>query len=199
MFGRTFSWRLSNASQYEKIIAEILLQRTKAQTVESFIRTFIIRFPSWSELSSNSVDDIAYFIRPIGLFNQKAKKLHDLGVELVLRDCIIPNSREELEKLPGVGQYIANSILLFSFQQREPLLDVNMQRVLERYFGPRILVDIRYDPYLQKLSRLVVACDNPVDINYGILDFASLVCKIKEPLCISCVISKKCEYLNNPK
>ncbi len=41
-----------------------------------------------------------------------------------------------------------------------PLLDVNMSRVLERYFGPRSLADIRYDPYLQNLAQRLVACDD---------------------------------------
>jgi A/G-specific adenine glycosylase len=195
--GRTFPWRVTSASFYEKIIAEILLQRTKATSVASFFQIFITRFPSWHSLAISKVGDIAEFIHPIGLYNQKAKKIHDLGIELDSRNYIFPNTREELEKLPGVGQYIASSILLFCFQQKEPLLDVNMQRVIERFFGPRRLVDIRYDPYLQNLSRLIVSCSNPIDINYGVLDFASLVCKIKEPLCLSCLIRKRCLFFNN--
>ena len=106
-------------------------------------------------------------------------------------------SRRKIEALPGVGQYIANAILMFCHGEPQPLLDTNMARVLERYFGPRKLADIRYDPYLQDLSRKVVNGNNPHIINWAILDFAALVCKIRSPLCESCPLARKCRSAFN--
>ena len=50
-----------------------------------------------------------------------------------------------------------------------------MSRVLERFFGKRKLSDIRYDPYLQKLSAIIVEHHKTKEINWAILDFASFV------------------------
>jgi A/G-specific adenine glycosylase len=93
-----------------------------------------------------------------------------------------------------VGQYIANAAMLFGKHAAEPLLDVNMARVLERYFGPRTLADIRYDPYLQSLARWVISGSNPVRLNWAILDFAAAVCIVRNPSCGSCPLSSECEY-----
>ncbi len=69
-----------------------------------------------------------------------------------------------------------------------------MARVLERYFGPRKLVDIRYDKYLQELSYKVVNHDYSKNINWAILDLAALICKAQAPKCIKCPLKLKCEY-----
>lgn len=69
-----------------------------------------------------------------------------------------------------------------------------MARVLERFFGPRKLVDIRYDPYLQTLSYKVVAGNDSVFTNWAVLDLASLVCKNKNPQCGICPLVNKCRY-----
>ena len=110
-----------------------------------------------------------------------------------------PRTRGEIEELPGVGQYIANAILMFCQDEPQPLLDVNMARVLERFFGSRKLADIRYDPYLQKLAREVLPRKRYKEFNWAILDFASLICKARKPLCLKCPLEIRCRYFNQDK
>jgi A/G-specific adenine glycosylase len=104
-----------------------------------------------------------------------------------------PAAREELESLPGIGQYIANAILLLCHGQPQPLLDVNMARVLERNFGPRQLVDIRYDPYLQTLANRVISSVDARRLNWAVLDLAAVVCSNGAPRCIECPLAKSCQ------
>lgn len=111
------------------------------------------------------------------------------------RNGRFPRDRQEIEGLPGVGQYIANAIQLFCHGEPMPLLDVNMARVLERYFRPRQLADIRYDPYLQELSLRIVNCNDPQQMNWAILDFAGIICKVKDPKHEICPLSKGCFFL----
>jgi len=94
--------------------------------------------------------------------------------------------------LPGVGQYVANAIVLFAHDGREPLLDVNAARVLERHFGGRRLVDIRYDPYLQHLAKSIVRSDQAISLNWALLDLAATICRIKLPLCEQCPLAVTC-------
>ena len=194
--GRVFPWRDERLRSYQLIIAEVLLQRTRAETVAKFYNRFLTDFPDWKSLADANVADIARYLEPIGLYNQRAKRLKSLAVEMVKRYGVIPFDRQELESIPFFGQYLANAVELTVFNQRSPLLDVNMARVLERYFGKRKLADIRYDPYLQDLSYKVVDHPDSKNLNWAILDFAALICKAKTPLCNICFLAFKCNYFN---
>ena len=108
----------------------------------------------------------------------------------------LPHSRNGLEKLPGIGQYIANVILVVLFKKRLPFLDVNMSRVLERFFGPREMADIRYDPFLQALSRKVVNVREALHANWTVLDFAAMICTKKAPKCQLCLLAERCRSIN---
>jgi A/G-specific adenine glycosylase len=189
-----FPWRRCSATTYEKILAEVLLQRTRAETVSLFFDSFLRRFPSWTDLADAQIEELQVRLRPVGLWRRRASSLKALAVEVSRRDGRFPKGRVEIEKLPGVGQYIASAIIVFCDESAEPLLDVNMARVLERYFGPRKLADIRYDPYLQKLSKRLVSKANPAEVNWAVLDLAALVCKTGIPLCKSCPVMAGCRF-----
>lgn len=183
---RTFPWRRESASVYSRIVSEVLLQRTSAGVAGRFLPKFERDFPSWAALSRSSENRLARVLRPLGLWRRRAASLKALADTMAARGGRFPDSREELEKLPAVGQYVASAILLFRFGRPEPLLDANMARVLERYFGPRRLSDIRYDPHLQALARSVLTPSDAITMNWAILDLASLVCTIRNPRCSSC-------------
>lgn len=197
-YGRDFYWRKHNLTNFECIIAEVLLQRTKAETVAKFFPSFIAKFPDWHFIANAPINDIEDILKPIGLYTQRAKRLRLLAIEMVKRNGELPRDRNELESIPFMGQYIANAVELVIFKQPSPLLDVNMSRVLERFFGERKLADIRYDPYLQQLAYKVVAHYKAKKINWAILDFSALVCKPK-PLCQICPIASNCLYYNESR
>ena len=192
--GRHFPWRNKSISNYQKIVAEVLLQRTKAETIAKFYPVFIERFPSWKSIANVEREKLENVLKPIGLYKQKANRLHKLAKVMTKRGGRIPYDREELEKIPMIGQYIANAVMLVVHDEPYPLLDVNMTRVLERFFGPRKMVDIRYDPYLQKLSYCVVNIKDPKIMNWAILDFAAIICKVRKPCCNVCPLIRKCKY-----
>jgi A/G-specific adenine glycosylase len=176
------------------VVSETLLQRTQAQTVSAFFPQFLHQFRSWSSLARATEADLEVFLRPIGLWRRRARSLLGLAREMSRRRGRFPKSIEEIESLPGVGQYIASSVLLFAHNTPRALIDVNMARVLERFFGPRQLVDIRFDPYLQDLANRVVATNDPISINWAVLDLAALVCKRDVPACSACPLSAKCRF-----
>jgi A/G-specific adenine glycosylase len=193
--GRKFYWRKKGLTNYQYIIAEVLLQRTKAETVAKFYPKFIVEFPYWKSLAEADVKRIEEYLKPVGLYTQRSVRLKNLAIEMVKRNGRLPRERKGLESIPFIGQYIANAIELVIFNEPSPLVDVNMARVLERFFGERQLADIRYDPYLQELSYKIVEHENPKQINWAVLDFAAIICKPK-PLCLICPLAKKCKFYN---
>lgn len=192
--GRKFPWRRARASKYELVIAEVLLQRTRAETVATFFPRFVRDFPSWKKLGSVSISQLEKYLRPIGLWRRRAISIQALAREMVKRNGRFPKERVDIEALPGVGQYIANAVFLFCHGIPQPLLDANMARVLERVFGPRKLADIRYDPYLQRLAKKVVDCEAAAKINWAILDLAAAICLVRNPRCGICPMSSMCKY-----
>lgn len=193
--GRKFYWRRKGLSNYQYVIAEVLLQRTKAETVAKFYPNFITEFPNWKSLANADVKRIEEYLRPIGLYTQRSVRLKKLAIEMVKRKGRLPKDRKELESIPFIGQYIANAVELVIFNEPSPLVDVNMARVLERFFGERKLADIRYDPYLQELSYKIVEHGSTKKINWAVLDFAAMVCKARNPLHQNCPLNKQCKFL----
>lgn len=195
--GRKFPWRKKGLSNYQLVIAETLLQRTKAETVSKFYLQFINDFPSWKSLDEAELEKIENQLKPLGLYRQRAIRLKNLAVEMVRRNGRLPKDRAELESIPFFGQYIANAIELLIQHKPLPLIDVNMARLLERYFGEREMADIRYDSYLQMLSSKVVNHDSSKEINWAILDFAALICSKRSPKCKICIFNGNCNYFNH--
>ncbi len=192
--GRIFPWREKEMTSYQLVIAEVLLQRTKAETVARFYSNFIMDFPNWESIAIADTGKIEEYLRPIGLYRQRAIKLKKLALEMAERKGKFPQDREELESIPFLGQYIANAVELMIFKKPSPLMDVNMARLLERYFGERKMADIRYDPYLQKLATKLVDNLQSKELNWAVLDYAAMVCKARNPLCITCMLNPTCTY-----
>ena len=190
--GRHFAWRNNSATNYERIISEVLLQRTKAETVAKFFPDFIKKYSSWKQLGNATQGELQEALKPLGLYRQRSSRLYKLAQELKRRNGRFPSNRAHVEEISMMGQYITNAYELFILKRPSPLLDVNMARVLERYFGPRKLADIRYDPYLQELAARIVDHPELKEINWAILDFGAIICKARKPKCAECPIKQKC-------
>lgn len=191
---RDFPWRKIDNSPYSKIVTELLLQRTKADSVAKIYYDFFDKYPDWQSLSDAREADLESLIKPLGLHKRRVATLKKLANAILMAGGNVPRHRKEIDNLPGVGQYIANAIEMLVFGRPAPLIDVNMARLLERFFGPRKLADIRYDPCLQALADKVIReSDKPTRMNFAILDYAAIVCK-KNPNCQDCALKVRCNF-----
>lgn len=194
--GRTFLWRNKSTTNYELIISEVFLQRTKAETVSIFLPTFFKQYPSWKQLGEATEIELQEITKPLGLYKQRGSRLYKLSQELKKRKGRFPKERNQVAEIPMMGQYITNAYELYVLKKKSPLLDVNMARLLERFFGERKLADIRHDPYLQTLAYRVVNIEESKKLNWAILDYASLICRKLKPNCSNCLIHSKCKLFN---
>lgn len=191
--GRAFYWRTPSASEYERIVVEVLLQRTQAGRVEQFLPRFLAAFPTWEALANADPASLEDLLRPLGLWRRRAASLAALATARTAAGSF-PGDRSELERFPAVGQYVANAIELFVFHRRRPLVDSNLARVVERYFGPRSQADIRRDPWIQGIAHQLVDDARAIDINWALLDLGATVCKPRAPTCPNCPIGSTCRY-----
>ncbi len=191
--GATFPWRRPEASDYERICVEVLLQRTRRETVSAIYDKFFSRLPSWESIESCPEGDLGQLLKPLGLWRRRAVSLKALASYAAERNGCFPATAEDLKEVPAVGQYVGNAILLFQHGKARPLVDVNMARVIERVLRPRKLADIRHDPWLQSAAHWLVK-DHPLETNWAILDFASTVCRSNKPKCSDCVLLRRCAF-----
>jgi A/G-specific adenine glycosylase len=194
-YGRKFPWREESITSYETIVTEILVQRTRAETVSSIYNSFFTRFNSWSELDGATLEEIQEQIKPLGIWRRRSLTLKNLASEMVARDGSFPDDRKAIDKLPGVGQYVGNAIEMFCHGHPMPLLDTNMARVIERVFKPRKLSDIRHDPWLQEICKEIVSCENPVEVNWALLDIGGTICRPRNPRCTECPLKSSCSWV----
>ncbi|WP_108503531.1 hypothetical protein [Paracoccus indicus] len=190
--GRDLPWRHDPANTFERICVEVLLQRTRAETVAKVYPTFFGRLRSWADIAAAPVEELEEHFKPIGLWQRRARSMKALSTFAAERGGQFPDTVDGLAHVPAVGQYVANAILVFQHGENRPLLDVNMARVIERYVRPRRLADIRFDPWLQEAAHWLVRGDKPVDINWAVLDFASAICTARNPRCSACPVARRC-------
>ena len=194
-FGRSFPWRSNDATVYEQVCVEVLLQRTRADTVAKFYGSFFDKYPDWSTLAVAPIQELEVVLKPIGLWRRRARSISALAQYANEYEGIFPDNERDLLLVPSVGQYVANAILLFQFGKAKPLIDVNMARFLERFLRQRMLADIRHDPWLQDACHFLVDCDDPVRVNWAVLDHASITCRVRNPHCPSCNLRARCNFV----
>ena len=127
---RIFPWREDRATKYQQIVSEILLQRTKAETVAKYYDTFFSKFPDWNALANASLEELEEIMKPLGLYRHRARRLYKLGEDIRRRGGRIPGDENELRDSGFIGLYVTNAFELFILKNRKPLLDVNMSRLL---------------------------------------------------------------------
>ena len=190
--GRAFPWRQNSTSLYKHVITEILLQHTKAEKVSLIYEPFFRSFPNWNALADSNVSVLQDVIRPLGLWRRRADFLHDLASTVSHNQGELPNSYPHLRQLPGIGQYVANAILLFQGRSREPLLDRGMARVVSRFFDLNVHADPCKDRNLREVAGRIVDCEDSIEISWALLDLSALICKARDPICANCPLDDRC-------
>jgi len=191
---RKFDWRETD-DPYKVLIAEILLQKTDSQKAEKAYHRFIQKCPSIYHLHRMELDKVYDLIRNIGLF-YRARRLKKIADQVIsMFDGRVPDNKEDLMVLYGVGQYITNAVLCFAFKKRVPIVDTNVVRVYSRVFNiesskPRP----NTDKQLWAFSKELLPEKKFVEYNYALLDFASSICKAKNPRCQVCPVNNSCQW-----
>ena len=106
----------------------------------------------------------------------------------------VPRTRKELERLPGIGPYTASAVLAIVYGRAEPLLDVNMARLLGRFLGSFDGAEVKPTRTLHALALRLVRSKHFLEVNWAALDFGALVCRAKHPLCPTCPLRARCHY-----
>ncbi|MGL4268226.1 MAG: endonuclease III [Plesiomonas sp.] len=137
------------------------------------------------------VDGLKAYIKTIGLFNSKAENIiKTCRILLEQHQGEVPESREALEALPGVGRKTANVVLNTAFGWPTIAVDTHIFRVSNRTgFAPGKNVN----EVEQKLLKVVPA-EFKLDVHHWLILHGRYTCVARKPRCGSCIIEDLCEY-----
>ena len=181
---RRYSWRETN-DPWKILLLETISQQTQLDRADTYFKIFIEKFPNPNSMASSSLKQVLSLWSGLG-YNNRAKRLHESSKILSKTgfDKLYPN----FEVLPGVGPYTNSAILSFAYREKVITIDTNINRVISRYFG---IKDTK--TFLKDNTKLLLDKVSSRDLNQAIMDFGSLVCKSKNPLCSICPLEKVCK------
>jgi A/G-specific adenine glycosylase len=190
--GRDLPWRRTRAP-YRVLVSEIMLQQTQVERVVPKYLQFLRRYPTLRSLARARVDEVRRLWYPLG-YNIRPVRLHAIAREAVARyGGRLPDSAEDLRRLPGVGRYTAGAILSFAYGRDAAVLDTNVRRVLGRVFlGPRRLARVRGEKALWDLAEALVPRGRAYDFNQALMDFGATWCTPRKPKCPPCPMKSFC-------
>lgn len=137
------------------------------------------------------VDGLKDYIKTIGLYNSKAVNVHKMAEILITQHGgEVPESREALEALPGVGRKTANVVLNTAFGWPTIAVDTHIFRVSNR---TKLAMGKNVDQVEQKLLKVVPA-EFKVDVHHWLILHGRYTCVARKPRCGSCIIEDLCEF-----
>lgn len=129
----TLPWR-KTTDPYRILVSEIMLQQTQVDRVLPYYRTFLKTFPTVHMLAQAPLSTVVRLWQGLG-YNRRALFLHKAAKIIVDRfDGRVPCLREDLESLPGVGEYTAAAIQAFAFDMPAIVLETNVRSAIIRLF-----------------------------------------------------------------
>jgi len=184
-------WRNSD-DMYHIYLSEIMLQQTQVNRVrDEYYPQFLEKFPSLEALANAEQDEVLSAWSGLGYYS-RARNLHKTAIESPLS---LPQTQEELLKLPGIGKYTASAICSFGHNQNIPVVDTNIARVIKRYFA---LFNPK-DATIWQNATTFVNASYPRHHNLALMDLGSLVCLPKKPKCEECPLLKECLGKDEPE
>ncbi|MBE8168069.1 MAG: endonuclease III [Shewanella sp.] len=137
------------------------------------------------------VDGLKQYIKTIGLYNNKAVNvINACKILLDKHNGIVPENREALEFLPGVGRKTANVVLNTAFGWPTIAVDTHIFRVGNR---TRFAIGKNVDQVEEKMLKVVPA-EFKVDVHHWFILLGRYTCLARKPRCGSCIIEDLCEY-----
>lgn len=189
---RDLPWRRARDA-YTVWVSEIMLQQTRVDTVIPYYERFLERFPTVEALARAPLQNVLKVWENLGYYS-RARNLHRAAREVVERfSGEIPQDRDALQSLPGIGPYTAGAILSFAFGKAEATVDGNVRRVLCRLFGIREPVDRASGlRAVDARAQALVPAERPGDFNQALMDLGADICTPRGPRCGACPLQGLC-------
>ena len=176
---------------YELLIATVLSAQTTDKRVNNVTKVLFKKYPSIEALSKASISDIESIIKEIGTYHKKAIFVKEIATRLVSDNIkVLPNNREYLESLPGVGRKTTNVFLSVIYNEPAIAVDTHVARVSKRLglVNESDTVDIIEKKLMKKVPK-----ERWSKTHHQFVLFGRYYCKAKNPICNNCKLKDICK------
>lgn len=193
---RPLPWRAIDGREpnpYHVWLSEIMAQQTTIPAVLPYFIKFIGKWPAVHDLAAAGSDEVMQNWAGLGYY-ARARNLHKCA-KYVSEELSgqFPDNQDDLNKLPGVGDYTANAIATIAFGREGNVVDANVERVMARIFAVT-------DPIPDSKMRLKALAGEmskgekkrPGDYAQSVMELGALVCTPSSPKCLLCPVKSYC-------
>ena len=170
-------WRHTK-DPYAILVSEIMLQQTQVARVEKYYKVFLGQFPDFRSLANASPTDVLIAWQGLG-YNRRALFLKR-AAEKIVNDFggVLPDNREALESLPGIGNGTSGSLMAFVFNKPEIFIETNIRRVFIYFFfkGRKKVTDDELKRYIESTINI----KNVREWYWALMDYGSAMPDVKK-------------------
>ncbi|MEW6011728.1 MAG: endonuclease III [Methanobacterium sp.] len=176
---------------YRVLIRTILSQRTRDENTDQATAELFAVYPEIDDVATASEDELQKLVKKAGFYRVKSKRIKD--VSLILLDeygGIVPDTLEELLKLPGVGRKTANCVLVYAFGKPAIPVDTHVHRISNR-IG---LVHTKNPDETEFALEKIVPEEYWIELNDLMVQFGQDICRPISSKHEECPIAEYCDY-----
>ncbi len=192
-------WRVRKKSPkklYYRLLSEFMLQQTQVKTVIPYFKNFTNKFKTLNALSKSNEKEILKMWEGLGYYRRARNLLACSKILVKKYKSRLPRSLAEIKKLPGVGDYTANALLGLIYNEPRIAIDVNVKR----FFSRNLNIEekkLDFDTLIEKNKKKLFNTKRHADFIEALMEFGALICKPKDPNCLTCCLNKTCKYFKS--
>ena len=175
-----------------------MLQQTQVKTVIPYFYRFTKKFRTLKALSRSNEKQILKLWEGLGYYRRAKNLLASSKLLVKNYNSKLPNTIEEVKKLPGVGEYTANALLGLIYNQPKIAIDGNVKRVFARFINKK-KERINFEKLILLNKKKLFSTNRNADFVEALMEFGALICKPKDPKCSVCCLNKSCKYFKSSK
>lgn len=189
---RDLPWRKAH-SAYNTWLSEVILQQTRVNQGLKYYNRFVQKYPKVEDLANAPLDEVLKLWQGLGYYT-RARNMHETARVIAHKyKGVFPSTCKELLTLRGIGPYSAAAIASIAFNEPVALVDGNVFRFISRLYGIATPIDTAAGKTaFNGLATDLLNKEDPGTHNQAIMEFGSLVCTPRNPLCDSCVLAFAC-------
>jgi A/G-specific adenine glycosylase len=194
---RDLPWRDPGASPWAVLVSEVMLQQTPVPRVLPAYRQWLDRWPTPAALAAEPAGEAVRQWGRLG-YPRRALRLHETARILTQQHSgNVPESRDALLALPGIGTYTAAAVASFAFGQRHAVLDTNVRRVIARLVGGEQFPAHHPSVAEARLAESLLPAEPRIAARWsvGVMELGALVCTAATPRCSGCPVARNCAWL----